>query len=116
MNEPRREAVSAECLGSVLTAEALALPSGVQAALYGGDLPHIGAVGVADPDGAVSVRQFPGHREGELARRWTERLAKRGRVPVVLCVGIHYDDLAREDIETVVRAADALMEALLERL
>lgn len=37
---------------------------------------HIGAVGIVDPAGNITVKQFEGHKEGILCQQWCETLFK----------------------------------------
>lgn len=49
--------------GKSITSELTVTDCGVQVESYGGDKPHIGAVGIVDPNGKITVKQFEGHRE-----------------------------------------------------
>lgn len=80
--------------------------------IAGGDTPHIGAVALAEPGGEALLIVRPGHREGELAKRFAEDVARTtGRNCLVSC-GIHVDGITRGEIAcavaTVERAAQAL--------
>ena len=69
--------------GKPITAELTVTNGGVQVGLFGGDKPHIGAVGIVDPAGKTTVSQFEEHREGILCQQWCEALAKEiGRAHV----------------------------------
>ena len=109
----RRYRLSRECLGARLHAEALAFPGSLHVSVYGGDLPHIGAVSVVGPDGAVATTQFPGHRDGAVSEAWAKALSERGFRPAVVEAGIHYDGITPEGIRRVLEAGDALLAALL---
>ena len=67
--------------GKPITAELTVTNGGVQVGLFGGDKPHIGAVGIVDPAGKTTVSQFEEHREGILCQQWCEALAKAGCTP-----------------------------------
>ena len=99
-----------------ITVRLLQLAEGVQVALYGGDRPHIGAVGIADPEGTCTVTEFPGHREGVLCEAWTRALARAGFCPAVVTAGIHYDLLDRDGIRSVLSLADDLLQEILRDL
>lgn len=77
---------------------------------YGGDKPHIGAVGVADPAGKITVTQFEGHKEGSLCQHWCEKLFKAVNCPVVVSAGIHYDNASKKEILQVVEISNVLLE------
>lgn len=102
--------------GKEIVAQVLQLPQGVHISLYGGDLPHIGAVGIADPDGNCTVTQFPGHREGVVCEKWVASLADAGFCPLVVEVGIHYDRLDKIGIEAVISMTSSLLEETLQLL
>ncbi len=95
-----------------IVAQALVLDEGVHISLYGGDLTHIGAVGVVDPEGNRSVTQFPGHREGVICERWCAALSAANIRPAVMEAGIHYDDLDRSGIQTVLALTDGLLDEM----
>ena len=113
MEQVRRAEFRSECLGKEIRCECLAFPSGIQLALFGGDRPHIGAAGIADPEGNIRVTQFSGHKEGILCQEWLEALRGHGMCPAVLEAGIHYDGLTKEGIETVMQCARGLLESVI---
>lgn len=102
--------------GRDIVAQVLQLPQGVHISLYGGDLPHIGAVGIAAPEENRTVTQFPGHREGLVCEKWIEALSAAGFCPAVVEAGIHYDELSREGIAAVLAVTDDLLNKTLVML
>jgi hypothetical protein len=94
-------------------------------AIWGGEKPHIGAVAVAQPrpslkDPAVtsssaSVICLLGHKEDELVKAAAEILAAALKTQVVVTAGIHWDNLAPEAIQCVVRNSEILVDRILER-
>ena len=101
-------------LGKTITARVTHTDCGIQLLLAGGDRSHIGAVAVADEAGKVTVQTFPGHRETEIAQRYAEAFYERYRVPVVASVGIHYDNITKQQITEIVAAAETVLEELLQ--
>lgn len=99
-----------------IVARILLPDQGIHVSLYGGDLSHIGAVGIVDPSGNCSVTQFPGHKEGAICRRWAESLSDAGFCPSVVEAGIHYDNLDQVGIEAVVAITENLLRESLTRL
>ena len=95
--------------GRDITALVLQTEEGVSATLWGGDRPHIGAVGVADPDGKCTVTEFPGHKEGVVCEKWTTALAAASCLPAVVTAGIHYDGLDKAGIVAVLALTDELL-------
>lgn len=108
--------VTREQMGAPITAQVLRLPAGVQVGLYGGTLPHIGAVSIAAPDGAVRTEQFPTHKEGVVSEEWADALARAGFAPAVVSAGIHYDHLTKAEIAAVVAVTREMLAEVLERL
>jgi hypothetical protein len=108
-----------------LTASVRMIGSDLLVAIWGGEKPHIGAVAVAQPrpslkDPAVtsssaSVICLPGHKEDELAKAAAEILAAALKTQVVVTAGIHWDNLAPEAIQCVVRNSEILVDKILER-
>jgi hypothetical protein len=86
--------------------------------LSGGDTPHIGAValavphaGLSDPlktDASVSLSTVTGHKEDELARKIAYRLAVKFNCTVSASCGIHIDNARKEEIFSILNAADAI--------
>ena len=97
---------------------AVVMKGGVVASLSGGDLPHVGAVALAEPrpsrkdssktSSSVSVLVRLGHKEDELARRLSGEMAASLDLPVVLSVGIHVDGAT----EAQIREAELLAVSL----
>lgn len=103
-------------MGKPIRVQVLYLPAGIHVGVYGGDLPHIGAVSVADPKGQISTIQFPGHRDGAVSTRWAEALAERGKLPAVVEAGIHYDNMSREGISAVLETTEQMLQKVLAQL
>lgn len=99
--------------GKPITAEITITDCGVQVGLYGGDKSHIGAVGIVDPDGKITVKQFEEHKEGVLCQQWCEALANAGLCPVVMSAGVHYDYASKEEVLQIVeQCAELLAETM----
>lgn len=105
-----------ELMGAALTAQAVLLPSGLQVGLYGGTLPHIGAVSVAGPQGNITIQQFPTHKDGVVSERWARALSEAGYRPAAVTAGIHYDGLSQKQIAEVVALTDDMLDELLQTL
>lgn len=95
--------------GRDIVAQVLQLPQGVHVSLYGGDLPHIGAVGLASPEGDCTITQFHGHKESLVCEKWIAALSAAGYCPAVVEAGIHYDKLDRKGIAAVLAVTDDLL-------
>ncbi len=91
--------------------------------IWGGEA-HIGAVAMAqprpslaDPDrvsATASTFCYVGHKEDEVVKKASERLAAALNAKVVVAAGIHWDNISREQIEQIVSAVDALVELILK--
>jgi hypothetical protein len=96
----------------------------VSICIFGGDVPHIGAVAVAVPrksltgDGSdsasVSVICITGHKEDELARSMALSLSSKWLCNVTVSAGIHIDNAKQEDIAALSRNIEELMVKLIE--
>jgi hypothetical protein len=108
-----------------LSASVRLIGEDVLVAIWGGEKPHIGAVAVAQPrpslrDAAVtsssaSVICLVGHKEDELAKAAAEILAAALETQVVVTAGIHWDNLAPEAIQRIVRNSEILVDMILQR-
>ena len=109
-----------------LSANVRLIGKDVLVAIWGGEKPHIGAVAVAQPrpslrdpnvtSASASVICLVGHKEDELAKATAEILAAALKTQVVVTAGIHWDKLAPEAIQRVVRNSEILVEMILARL
>lgn len=98
----------------------------VSICVFGGDVPHIGAVAVAVPrkslrgDGSnsasVSVICITGHKEDELARLIALRLSSRWLCNVTVSAGIHIDDVKNDDFAILRRNIEELVENLIDKV
>lgn len=94
-------------------------------AIWGGEIPHIGAVAVAQPrpslrdpsvvSATASVICLPAHKEDELAKTVAETLSAALNTPVVVTAGIHWDNIPREGIERVIANSKTLVSLILEQ-
>ena len=103
-------------LGADITAQVTVLEAGVQVSVFGGTRPHIGAVSVADPQGDITTRQFPAHKDGVVSERWARALSEAGYCPAVVTAGIHYDQIGKADICAVLDLNDGLIRSALEKI
>jgi hypothetical protein len=109
-----------------LSASVRLIGEDVLVAIWGGEKPHIGAVAVAQPrpslkdpevtSSSASVICLVGHKEDQLAKAAAEILAAVLKTQVVVTAGIHWDNLAPEAIQHVVRNSEVLVEMILTRL
>lgn len=90
--------------------------------IYGGDEHHIGGVAIAYPTPShyrdattvsVSTLTLPGHKDYVVANSAAEKISKAIETPVVVTVGIHYDNATSKDIEEIISAVNALVDELI---
>lgn len=108
--------LTCELFDRAITVEILCLEQDLHVSVYGGDLPHIGAVSIVSSDGACSTVQFPKHRDGAISERWARALAYAGYCPAVVEAGIHYDQLSKQGIAEVLSLTDKMLDDALNIL
>lgn len=85
--------------------------------LYGGDAPHIGAFCCHSAGTGTQTTLFPGHREEEVVRAFAGRLAAAGCLDhILVCAGIHYDQISGGRIAAVLDLCRELGEEMAARL
>ena len=92
-------------------------------AIYGGTMPHIGALAIAIPRPSLedpnitsatsSVYTLVGHKDDIIARREAEELAKRLNRVVVVLAGVHIDQATDMDIQRLVTASNECVRLLI---
>lgn len=109
----REYTLTRTCLYREITARVLFYPEGIHVSLFGGDLPHIGAVSITDTKGKRTDLVFPGHREDTITVRWSAVFLSAGLLPAVVEAGIHYDGISKEEILEVLNCCDAILSDIL---
>lgn len=109
-----------------LTALVRQIGSDLLVAIWGGEKPHIGAVSVAQPrlslkdpariSASASVFCFVGHKEDDLAKAASQKLASALNTPVVVTAGIHWDNLNADGIQRVIQNSDRLTDQIIKKL
>ena len=109
-----------------LTMSIVRMGSDLNVSLFGGDAPHVGAVALAQPhpglrtpektDASVSVLAVTGHKEDRLAAKVAQTLASALDSRVCVACGIHLDNGSGQEIQTILRVADAILEEALDIL
>jgi len=94
--------------------------------MWGGTLPHIGAVGMATPRPSLrdpkkmsatsSTFTYVGHKEDAVVKRISELLASRLKTKVVVSAGIHWDDLTSREIDIIAKLTQKLSAQILKKL
>lgn len=92
------------------------LDEGVHVLLTGGEKSHIGAISRISTDAGLQTMTFPDHKEDIISMEWTKKIFAWIYKPVVVAVGIHYDDVSKAQIEKIVGLTDSMLTELLQRL
>jgi hypothetical protein len=92
--------------------------------IWGGEA-HIGAVAMAqprpslaDPDrlsATASVFCYVGHKEDQVVKEVSERLASALGAKVVVAAGLHWDDLKQEGILQIAKNVHALVDVIVKQ-
>ncbi len=88
--------------------------NGITVTIAGGEKSHVGAVAVIDERGLLETITLPGHKETMIANTWANRLFARCKQPVVVSVGIHYDNITAEEIESVLIACEEMLKNVID--
>ena len=90
--------------------------------IYGGDIPHIGAVAVGIPvalphdinklTSSSSLITVPGHKEDEIVNKSAKLLAKQLNTTVVVSCGIHIKNITFDEINILNNIIDNLITKL----
>lgn len=112
----KRLELTYELFDEKITAHVTELENGINAAVFGGQLPHVGAVSIAASPGECHTTEFPGHRDSAVSRRWAESLCEKFSCPVVVSAGIHYDNLSREGIDAVLELSEEMLNYVIKAL
>ena len=108
-----------------LSASVRLIGEDVLVAIWGGEVPHIGAVAVAQPrpslkdprvtSASASVICLVGHKEDELVKAAAEILSAALETQVVVTAGIHWDNLAPDAIQRIVQNSEILIDMILQK-
>lgn len=109
-----------------IQAEAVWIGPDLLVYIWGGEAPHIGAVAMAQPrpsladpkvtSSTASVFTYVGHKEDDLAKWAAEKISAALEAKVVVTAGIHWDDLDRTGIKTVLANSEQLVQMLIDQL
>lgn len=107
-------------------AEALWIGPDLLVYIWGGEVPHIGAVAMAQPrpsladpkvtSSTASVFAYVGHKEDALAKWAAETISSALNAKVVVTAGIHWDDLDQASIKSVLANSEQLVQLLIKQL
>lgn len=104
--------VQTTVLNRPLTADTIQLDEGWDVSILGGDSTHVGAVSLADTSGNLQTLCRAGHRDDVVSEKWAKALAAAWHTPVCVRCGIHYDDVDRAALLTIMAGCDELLAVL----
>jgi len=87
-----------------------------------GGVEHIGAVGLgycynhSDQKANSSVIAISGHKEDDLVKSLSYKLSKSLKTTVAVIAGIHYDNITKSEIRTIIENANHLADELIRHL
>ncbi len=87
---------------------------GIDVLITGGDQSHIGAISIVDPKGQTDTKVFEDHKDQFISEEWAKALYELYQVPVVVSVGIHYDNIDANGIRCVIDTLRKKLEDILE--
>ncbi|MGF1789442.1 hypothetical protein L4D21_02350 [Photobacterium profundum] len=97
-----------------LTLNFTRLGKDINVSLYGGEVPHIGAISIGHINnaGAVEVKSYglPTHKEKDIAEYVTKELTTKLNCTITLSCGIHFKDIAKDEISLVLKDIEELKE------
>jgi hypothetical protein len=102
--------------GKEINAKIERVEHGIAVLLTGGDLPHVGAVSMADQQIGVCTIALPGHKDQYIGEIWAKQLYAKTQVPVSVTAGIHYDHITRAEIEEIQILAQEMLDEMMEEL
>jgi hypothetical protein len=101
----------------------LCVPAGADLIVYiSGGVEHIGAVGLgycynhADRKANSSVIAISGHKEDDLVKSISQKLSKALKTTVAVIAGVHYDNMTKSEIHTIIENANNLADELIRLL
>lgn len=93
--------------------------------ISGGAKAHIGSVSMATPvqnletgldSATVSTFVYLGHKDDHIGHKVAYDMCKKLRANVVVCCGVHFDAISKEEIELVLTASESLIQEALMSL
>ncbi len=100
--------------------------SDILVAICGGEMPHIGAVAIAQSRSSLknserisstaSVISILGHKEGDIVKKVAEELASRLNATVVVTAGMHWSNITKKGILEVEANSQILADMILNRI
>jgi gallate decarboxylase subunit D len=114
-----------ECLGKIISVTLHFIGSDLNVMIAGGDKEHIGSVSIALPresisgegkSATVSTYVYSGHKDDVIGNEFAKVLSAKLQCKVVVCCGIHYDNIDKDRLEIIVNTCNELLINVQRRL
>lgn len=102
-----------DCMGFPLKASVIKFSQGINICLTGGSYEHIGAVSILSPSGNISTTVFQSHKDDIISSLWAKSLLKANIMPAVISVGIHYDNINKQEIDRILQLTDEMLKQII---
>ena len=109
-----------------ITCSAVKMGNDWNISIYGGDIPHIGALALGIPrpsledknkiSSSVSVLTITGHKEDVIVQKIAKILSSTLNSTVVISCGIHIDNITFNDIGNLNSLIDNLVDELISKI
>ncbi|MBQ6819709.1 MAG: hypothetical protein IJO26_00250 [Clostridium sp.] len=109
-----------------ITCTAIKMGNDWNISIYGGDIPHIGALALGIPrpslkdknkiSSSVSILTITGHKEDDIVKKIAELCSSAWNSTVVVTCGIHIDNLTLNDITQLNSLIDDLAQELITKI
>ena len=96
-------------------AEATFLDEGISVIIAGGNKSHIGSITTAETKDNINTTTFPGHKDNVVSECWARLLSEKYKCRVAVVCGIHYDNVTRDMIASIVEITDDMLMELLNK-
>lgn len=110
---------------TLISARVVPMGNHLMIGISGGD-EHIGAVALAEPypsrenpdehHASVSLLTRTGHKETPIAECIARKLASLLKFPVLVCCGIHQDEITSSEIREIEKNSEILLENMIDCL
>lgn len=109
-----------------ITCSAVKMGNDWSVSIYGGDIPHIGAVALGIPrlsledknkiSSSVSLLTITGHKEDIIVQKIAKYLSSKLNSTVVVCCGIHIKDITFDEIKEINSIIDKIIDDLISNI
>ena len=125
MLEQEQIKLQQECLGKIITVTLSFVGRDLNVIIAGGDKEHIGSVSIAVPresltgegkSATVSSYVYTGHKDDVIGNEFAKALCTKLQCKVVVCCGIHYDDVEMVKLKMITDTCKELLNSVIRML